>query len=103
MIKLMTLGLFSQIEDGTDDTTPDGMQVFGVAFADSNYDGQGPTDITIAPGILYQFKGGALIEITSQSTANGGTFGAAWKQFAVDYNALTGRKVVLVNGARGGS
>jgi hypothetical protein len=103
MINLMTLGLFSQIEDGTDDTTPDGMQVFGVAFADSNYDGQGPTDITIAPGILYQFKGGALIEITSQSTANGGTFGAAWKQFAVDYNALTGRKVVLVNGARGGS
>lgn len=97
-------GIFSQREDNTDDTTADGMQVFWVAFADSNYDGRGPSDITIGSGILYLWNGTSLTEITSQNIANGGTYGTPWKQFAVDYVAANpGKKVVLVNSARGGS
>lgn len=100
---LFNSAIFSQNEESTANTTADNMQVIWVAFADSNYDGQGPTDITCPPGILYKWNGVSLTEITTQSTANGGNFGAFHKQFAIDYNALTGKKVVLVNSARGGS
>jgi hypothetical protein len=95
--------IFSQNEESTRNTTADNMQVIWVAFADSNYDGQGPTDISVPAGILYKWNGVSLTEITTQTTANGGNFGAPWKQFAIDYNALTGKRIVLVNSARGGS
>jgi hypothetical protein len=100
---LFSGAIFSQNEESTANTTADNMQVIWVAFADSNYDGQGPTDITCPAGILYKWNGVSLTEITTQTTANGGNFGAPWKQFAIDYNALTGKKIVLVNSARGGS
>lgn len=100
---LFSGAVFSQNEESTANTTADNMQVIWVAFADSNYDGQGLTDITVGAGILYKWNGVSLTEITTQTTANGGNFGAPWKQFAIDYNALTGKKIVLVNSAMGGS
>lgn len=96
-------------EPPSGDTTASGQQVHWVTVADSNYNGTGTSDITIAPGILYVWNwnntGPGLTEITSQNIAgNGVTSGTPWKAYAAAYAANNpGKKVVMVLTALGGS
>lgn len=77
--------------------------VFGV-IGDSNADGRGDTIPVVAPNTLYNWNVTSFVEITTQSVAiDDNTKGSIWQQFATDYKAATGRKVLLVTGGSGGS
>lgn len=64
---------------------------------DSNINGKGlnPGPTTL-PGTCYEWDGSALIELTTNDVA-GAVNGSMCKQFAIDYNANTGKKVVIVH------
>lgn len=86
------------------DTTADGYQVHWVTVSDSIYNGTGTADITIPAGILYLWNGTGLTEITNQNISNDVVSGSPWKTYAVQYVAdHPGKKVVLVQNAKGGS
>ncbi len=83
-------------------TTDDGEQLFDI-IGDSNSDGRALSITSVSAGILYKWTGVAFTEITNQSVSSDGTSGNVIQQFAIDYNANTGRKVLCVNGGKGGS
>jgi hypothetical protein len=90
------------------DTTSDLKRLHVVGFSDSNYDGRGSTNQTIASGLLWIWNwngsGPGWTEITNQVIANDGAYRSAWKRYAEDQAVLhPGYKVYMVIDAHGGS
>jgi hypothetical protein len=88
--------------DNSENTTADGRQVFWV-IGDSNTDGRAVSKTSVSAGILRAWNGSAFIEVTTGTMANGGDYGSAWQQFAIDHNANSTRKSDVVNSGKGGS
>lgn len=76
--------------------------VFGFV-GDSNMDGRGDTITSCASDTLYLWGGASFSEVTTGTTANGGSYGSIAQKMATDIKALTGLPVYLVNGASGAS
>lgn len=95
------------IEDDVvgENTTEDQYQVIW-GFGDSEADGRSPSITTVPSATLYVWNGSGLTEVTTQSICNDSgheTEGGWYQNFAIDYKAATGYKVVLVQSGYGGT
>lgn len=72
-------------------------------IGDSQMDGRGLTVPTIASGIMDIWNGSTWTAVTTQSICNDGSDGSMQQYFATVYKTNTGKKVFLVNSAKGGS
>lgn len=91
---------------GSADETPGGEQLFWW-IGDSNADGRGTTVPTVGSNILYNWNGSSYDMITTQAIDNdtdpGDDYGGSYQYFATAYNTTFGKKILLVNSAKGGS
>lgn len=59
---------------------------------------------TTAAGVALKWNGSGLTDVATTDFNNtAGTHGTPWKKFCLDYNAATGKSVIIVNRASGGS
>lgn len=91
---------------GAPDTTADGKQPF-LIIGDSNA-GHTSASTTVGPttpsGTTYKWNGSGLTELTTLDlNPAGASNGTMWKQFALNRNATTGKKIVFIQCASGGS
>lgn len=94
----------------TEDTTADGKQAFliiGDSTAKGSNDDTGPGP-TPTPGTAYYYRrsNDTVIEIEDNDlefAADPPTNGSPWPKFAIDYNANSGMKAVIIATARGGA
>jgi hypothetical protein len=90
---------------GATDTTPDGKQLF-LMGGDSIYEGasEGTTNTPIpGAGVLYESTGSVLNAVDAAYISSNLIGKGMAPQFAINYNADTGYKVVICNGAKSGS